>query len=520
MNYQHKIAAGLLLCCLLVLFNCKGGGEITASWDYAPPNSVQVGTVTGDSVALSWDAVSIYSQAPIYLLYYRLDSNHEYQLLTNLTATAITLSNLLTNQYYQFSVATCLTLTGPSSVNSSPAEADTTLLATPQFSPAAGNYSSATNVTVSCADSGTTIYYTTDGSDPTTASTLYSAPVEVSADVTLKALAVKAGRPDSATGTAVYTVSVPVDQVTPPQFSPGAGSYSSAQSVYITNTTAGSTFRYTTNGTPPTSTSGTIFSGPITVDVSCTLQAIAYKAGMDDSTVTSAVYTITGPVQVATPIFNGTPPGTYISPQSIALYCSTTGASIYYTTNGVDPTTNDYLYSVPIDISADTTFKVFAVKDGMSASAVTNGNYTFVAATTEDFDGWSDGSGYNSSWKTNTFATSGLDFWYLNCMRYLNGSFYAMQVDDTPGGQFGWQIPTAVNGLQLKVQATTSMDDIAFFVKVNGTIVTNVLFPATTAPTAVDITGLGATAPVTVEVFNDTNVSTRRVLRFSEVSWY
>lgn len=83
-------------------------------------------------------------------------------------------------------------------------------------------------------------------------------------------------------------------QVSAPAFSPGGGTYSSAQSVTISSATPGSTIRYTTNGTNPTSTTGTVYSGAISIASTLTLKAIAYQSGSTDSTVTSALYTIGG----------------------------------------------------------------------------------------------------------------------------------------------------------------------------------------------------------------------------------
>ncbi|MES2697859.1 MAG: chitobiase/beta-hexosaminidase C-terminal domain-containing protein [Verrucomicrobiota bacterium] len=87
---------------------------------------------------------------------------------------------------------------------------------------------------------------------------------------------------------------IPVSQVAAPSFSPGAGTYATAQSVTITTGTSGATIRYTTNGTTPTSTTGTVYSSPVSISATSTLKAIAYKSGMADSTVTSGTYTITG----------------------------------------------------------------------------------------------------------------------------------------------------------------------------------------------------------------------------------
>lgn len=85
--------------------------------------------------------------------------------------------------------------------------AGTPKCATPTFSPAAGSYEGTQNVTIT-STTGATIYYTTDGSDPTTSGTklTYSDPVAVSADATLKAYATLTSYDDSEVGEAAYTI--------------------------------------------------------------------------------------------------------------------------------------------------------------------------------------------------------------------------------------------------------------------------------------------------------------------------
>ncbi len=76
-----------------------------------------------------------------------------------------------------------------------------------------------------------------------------------------------------------------------PTFSVPAGTYTSAQSVTISDTTTGATFYYTTNGTTPT-TSSTKYTAAITVSSSETLKAIATASGYSNSAVATAAYVI------------------------------------------------------------------------------------------------------------------------------------------------------------------------------------------------------------------------------------
>ena len=76
--------------------------------------------------------------------------------------------------------------------------------ATPTFSPAAGTYTQAQNVSISCATEDATIYYTTNGDDPTTNSTVYTEAISVSSAMTIKAMAAKSGFDNSAIATAEY----------------------------------------------------------------------------------------------------------------------------------------------------------------------------------------------------------------------------------------------------------------------------------------------------------------------------
>jgi hypothetical protein len=82
--------------------------------------------------------------------------------------------------------------------------------ATPTFSPAPGTYSAAQSVSLLDATAGASIYYTTNGTTPTvTPSELYSptAPINVSSNTTIEAIAVASGYLNSAVASGTYVIS-------------------------------------------------------------------------------------------------------------------------------------------------------------------------------------------------------------------------------------------------------------------------------------------------------------------------
>ncbi|RHW42893.1 endonuclease [Neobacillus notoginsengisoli] len=81
-----------------------------------------------------------------------------------------------------------------------------TKVATVTASPAAGAVPAGTSVQLSTATADAKIYYTTDGSAPTAASTEYKAPIKIDANTTIKAIAIKAGLDNSDFATFAYTM--------------------------------------------------------------------------------------------------------------------------------------------------------------------------------------------------------------------------------------------------------------------------------------------------------------------------
>jgi hypothetical protein len=273
----------------------------------------------------------------------------------------------------------------------------TPTVSTPAFSPEPGTYIYAQTVTITDWTAGATIYYTTNGTTPTTNSTKYTAPFNVSVTQTVEAIAVSSGFANSAVASATYTITPPAST---PGFSPAAGSYSSAQSVTISDATSGATIYYTTNGYTPT-TNSSVYSSAINVSVWETLQAVAIAPGYSLSAVGVASYTI-GNAEAAAPTFSPEG-GDYDSAQTVTLSDGTSGAAIYYTTNGSTPTTNSTRYTAAISVTATETVEAIATASGYSQSGVATAVYT-INSTTGACDGMSLGTSVAGTANMNGFV--------------------------------------------------------------------------------------------------------------------
>lgn len=150
-----------------------------------------------------------------------------------------------------------------------------------------GDVSSGTSVTLSSATEESSIYYTRDGSDPTTASTLYTEAIVVNNTQAIKAIAVKTGYADSEMITASYTV----EQVAAPTASISSGTVAAGTSVVLSSTTTGAAIYYTTENTDP-SPASKLYSEAIVINREQTIKAIAVHAGMINSELMSTGYTI------------------------------------------------------------------------------------------------------------------------------------------------------------------------------------------------------------------------------------
>ena len=86
----------------------------------------------------------------------------------------------------------------------------TPTVATPTLSPNGGSFTGSVNVTLACSTTGAAIRYTTNGTDPTSSSTLYSGAFTLTGTSTVKARAFLSGYNDSAAASATFTATPPV----------------------------------------------------------------------------------------------------------------------------------------------------------------------------------------------------------------------------------------------------------------------------------------------------------------------
>jgi hypothetical protein len=83
--------------------------------------------------------------------------------------------------------------------------------------------------------------------------------------------------------------------VSAPYFNPPAGNFSSAQNIAIATSTSGATIRFTTDGSTPSPTAGTVYASPLPLSATTTLKAVASKSGVPDSSVSTANFTFYPP---------------------------------------------------------------------------------------------------------------------------------------------------------------------------------------------------------------------------------
>lgn len=257
----------------------------------------------------------------------------------------------------------------------------TTTVAIPTANVASGSYTSSQKITLSDTTSGVSIYYTLDGTTPTSKSTLYANPITISSTKTLKAIAIDASGNSSSVFSATYIIASTVNVATPTA-SLSAGTYTSAQTVTLSDTTSGVSIYYTLDGTTPTSKS-TLCSEAISINSTKTLKAIAIDSNNNASAILTAIYVISEATSTVIPIPTASvSSGTYKAPLMVQLHDSYSKLlRAYYTLDGSTPTIKSTPYMGNIRINSSCTMKAIAVDISGNTSDVLSNTYTIEAST-------------------------------------------------------------------------------------------------------------------------------------------
>ncbi len=207
------------------------------------------------------------------------------------------------------------------------------------------------HVEMICDTPGAEIHYTTDGTDPTINSTLYSGPVEIVSNGVFRARAFVDGMFES--NVTVFTVmhlAVP----TP------VASFENKK-LQLTCSDSKATLFYTTDetATPDNVEAWTEYKAPIELTQDCTIRFYGHRDNFNDSDVQSFSF-VYAAYQVADPTIERNAEGTHI-----VMETATPGAVIHYTVDGTEPTSNSAVYTEPILIDGNFTYNAFAMADGM-----------------------------------------------------------------------------------------------------------------------------------------------------------
>lgn len=171
----------------------------------------------------------------------------------------------------------------------------------PSFSPAAGTFDEAKDITLQTSTPSAHIYYTLDGTDPDNGSAEYSTPIHITQNTTIKAITYADGLTKSSISEGVFNI-----RCAQPTFSPAGGDYDVAQNVTIS---ADGAAIYYAIGETPTIDEEHKYTAPIAINTtgSHTINAIAVKEGYANSNVASATYVMDLPYGSIAEFIDGAP---------------------------------------------------------------------------------------------------------------------------------------------------------------------------------------------------------------------
>ncbi|MBP0982486.1 MAG: chitobiase/beta-hexosaminidase C-terminal domain-containing protein [Oscillospiraceae bacterium] len=200
----------------------------------------------------------------------------------------------------------------------------------------------------------------------------YNSEVKVTVTYTAEDGVYDPARADGARFSVDFTAKIKdIPALDAPVITPNGGTFSKSCEVSITAQEGASIF-YTTDGTVPTADSSR-YTAPFTITNSAVVKAIAVKEGYSNSKISCAAFTREISALDAPVI---TPNGGTFSKSCEVSITAQEGASIFYTTDGTDPTADSSRYTAPFTITNSTVVKAIAVKEGYSNSKIATAEFT------------------------------------------------------------------------------------------------------------------------------------------------
>jgi len=317
-----------------------------------------------------------------------------------------------------------------------------TTVATPTITPNGGSFAGSTLVSLADSTSGTSIYFTTDGTTPSQSSTRYTGPITISSDTLLQARAFKSNANPSAIVGAQFTKAKPFD------FSlANSGNLSVVAGNSVNNTITASLISGTSQVTSsvsalPAGATATLSAASCNPTCSTVLgirTSATTPAGNFPITITSTgggvtrttafTLTVTPPVlsSIATPTIspNG---GSFTNSTLVTMATSTSGAAIYYTTDGSSPTQSSTLYTGGITLTATAVVKAKAFKSGYNPSAEASASFSSNLVAYWKFDEGTGTTAKDSSGNGNTGTLTNGPLWTQG---RIGSALYFDGADDT-----------------------------------------------------------------------------------------
>jgi uncharacterized repeat protein (TIGR02543 family) len=390
-------------------FNAKAGSTTISSISTAAFNTA------------SW--YGSYSSSYVTVTPSMTDDDYEIQANENVVITIAATANSLYCQSY--------TITYEDASGSTPT------CSTPTFDPAAGTHEGTQYVTIT-STTGATIYYTTDGSTPSTSSSVYSDPIEVSADMIIKAYAVKSDYEDSEVAEAAYTITAGPDvtldftsngwglpegntnikedeqNYTDGEYtitlkgSSGKGYYYNSGKLLIGQSGAyivlpafnrpiekitcpgvtGASSKVTWNiakGTEYVSTAATGCTEDKTFEITNPEANVAYTIRITNANnlqISKIKIYLGAAAAVAKPGISGDE--NFMTSTEVSITCATDGATIYYTIDDTDPKTSEtkQVYSEAFNVTSTTKVRAIATLDDAWSEEATSKTFTKITPKT------------------------------------------------------------------------------------------------------------------------------------------